>query len=176
MFWSWLLLNEKLTSYDFIAISLLTPGTAIILLSSNVADKNLMASAFNENLISAETLIFLSIVIGTFLIGGVSSIYILNAHEQMQKELKADILNCPDTEVYCKNVNNSSIMEILSYRWNIVPMLYLPWFAGFFWWMSTTLFKSFVNIYSDQKFTKILFPVLFLCQVSPFDKENLEFQ
>ena len=152
MFWSWLLLDEKLTSYDLIAISLLTPGTVIIMLSSNVADKSMGALTFNQNLISSQTLIFLSIVIWIFIFGGFLSAYIIRVHEKMDRELNSDIIRLSCHEIKLEQLNTRSFVEPLSYRWNIFPMLYLPWFAGFFCCMSTTVFKSLVNIYSDQKF------------------------
>lgn len=132
MFWSWLLLNEKFTSYDILAISLLTPGTFIILLSSKIAEGGAMSSAFSEYLLSSQTLIFLSITVGFFVIGGISSFYILNAHDDMHKEFDVRLTETNHNQIISNYGANTSMLKILSYRWNLIPMVYLPWFAGFF--------------------------------------------
>lgn len=152
MFWSWLLLNEKFTSYDILAISLLTPGTFIILLSSKIAEGGAMSSAFSEYLLSSQTLIFLSITVGFFVIGGISSFYILNAHDDMHKEFDVRLTETNHNQIISNYGANTSMLKILSYRWNLIPMVYLPWFAGFFWCMSSTLVKSFFILFHDKKY------------------------
>ena len=152
MFWSWLLLDEKFTSYDILAISLLTPGTLIILLSSKVTEGVSTSSSFSEHILSTQTILFLSLSVGVFVIGGISSFYILKAHEDMQKEFDVRLSSNRDNQVISDFQTSPSMLKILSYRWNLLPMLYLPWFAGFFWCMSSTLVKSFFILYGDSKY------------------------
>ena len=150
MGWSWLLLNEKLGKFDFLAISLLTPGTAIILLSSDVVETEIKSNAFNEYIFSDGSIMFLSLIMGVFVVGGIVSMHILKTHDKMNKELDYKLAETEDRESYeVKSGSSISVADIVSYRWNLIPMLYLPWFAGLFCCLASTFVKSLCMIYKE---------------------------
>ena len=152
MFWSWLLLNEKLTRYDFFAIAFLFPGTIVILLSSDVAESDLKNNAFSY-IFSNNSLVFLAIIMGIFVFGGIISMHILYTHSKMNAEMNEQLaVDSVDDEKDAHSRNDSIISgsEILSYRWNLIPLLYLPWFAGLFCCLASTLIKSLFMIYKHQ--------------------------
>ena len=152
MFWSWLLLNEKLTRYDFFAIAFLFPGTIVILLSSDVAESDLKNNAFSY-IFSNNSLVFLAIIMGIFVFGGIISMHILYTHSKMNAEINEQLaVDSVEDEKDAHSRNDSIISgsEILSYRWNLIPLLYLPWFAGLFCCLASTLIKSLFMIYKHQ--------------------------
>lgn len=146
LFWSWLLLNEKVDKITMVAIAFLTPGTAIILASSDVAESEMSTSTFNQYLFSNGSLIFLSSMLLVFMVGGISSIKII----QHTTETEEDLMSNPQ-DIDTENASNFSknVAELLNYRWNLIPMLYLPWFAGLFCCLSSTLAKSLLTIYKE---------------------------
>lgn len=150
MFWSWLLLNEKLSKYDLYAILFLTPGTAIILFSSNVSEGTIKSNALHDFLLSNQSLLFLSLTMGMFMIGGVISMQILRTHEKMTREIENKLSNDSDEDTEVRSTSNITFSEILSYRWNLIPMLYLPWFAGLFCCLSSTLVKSLFITFNER--------------------------
>ena len=66
--------------------------------------------------------------------------HILKAHQDMIQELDQRLAETVDEEhddLISKTASNNSKInrtgaDLLSYRWNLVPMVYLPWFAGLF--------------------------------------------
>lgn len=152
MFWSWLILDEKLGRYDIMAISFLIPGTIVVLLSSDVAETEIKSDAFNYYLFSNSSVMFLSMVMGIFILGGLVSMHILQSHQKMNNEIENRYDETNDTDEVEKNSSAATIIsapDILSYRWNLVPMVYLPWFAGLFCCLASTLVKSLFMIYKD---------------------------
>lgn len=152
MFWSWLILDEKLGRYDIMAISFLFPGTIVVLLSSDVAETEIKSDAFNYYLFSNSSVMFLSMVMGIFILGGLVSMHILQSHQKMSNEIENRYDETNDTDEVEKNSSAATIIsapDILSYRWNLVPMVYLPWFAGLFCCLASTLVKSLFMIYKD---------------------------
>lgn len=152
MFWSWLILDEKLGRYDIMAISFLIPGTIVVLLSSDVAETEIKSDAFNYYLFSNSSVMFLSMVMGIFILGGLVSMHILQSHQKMSNEIENRYDETNDTDEVEKNSSAATIIsapDILSYRWNLVPMVYLPWFAGLFCCLASTLVKSLFMIYKD---------------------------
>lgn len=67
-----------------------------------------------------------------FILGGALSMHIIKSHAQMDREIERSSGTEADDEVRSVASSNISIEEVLSYRWNLVPMLYFPWFAGLF--------------------------------------------
>lgn len=132
MFWSWLLLSEKLTKYEIFATLFLVPGTFIIILSCNVEDTEIKSNAFHDYIFSNQSLLFFTVLASLFILGGVLSLHIIKAHALMDKEIEKNTNEEADDETRSVASSNISIEEVLSYRWNLVPMLYFPWFAGLF--------------------------------------------
>ena len=149
MFWSWLLLNEKLTSYEIFATLFLGPGTVLIILSCNVADTDMKSDAFRDYIFSNQSMLFLSILSGLFIIGGILSFNIIKSHETMDRELDRNTEEEYD-DAQSLAASNISISEVLSYRWNLVPMLYFPWFAGLFCCLASTMTKSWFLMFQER--------------------------
>lgn len=153
MFWSWLLLNEKMTRYELYGTLFLAPGTIVIMLSCNVAEGDLKSNALSDYILSNRSVLFLSIVAGIFMIGGIVSMYIIRTHENMDKSILNTSDETDEEIVNRSSHSNQSLEEVLSYRWNLVPMLYFPWFAGMFWCLASTLIKSwFINFEQDSAY------------------------
>ncbi|CAI2373213.1 unnamed protein product [Moneuplotes crassus] len=142
MFWSWLLLNEKLTKYEVLAILFLGPGTFIIILSCNVEEPEIKSNAFQDYIFSNQSLLFLSILGALFILGGALSMHIVKSHAKMDKEIEQTTAEDKDDEICSVASSNISLEEVLNYRWNLVPMLYFPWFAGLFCCLASTMTKS----------------------------------
>ena len=148
MFWSWLLLDEKISRYEIFATSFLGPGTFLIILSCNVADTEMKSNAFHDYIFSNQSILFLSIITAIFIIGGAASMHIIRAHDKMDRHI--EMRTNEDDETASIASSNISISQVLSYRWNLVPMLYFPWFAGLFWCLASTMTKSWFLLYEEE--------------------------
>ncbi|CAI2372812.1 unnamed protein product [Moneuplotes crassus] len=153
MFWSWLLLNEKLTKYEIFATLFLGPGTFIIILSCNVEDTEIKSNAFHDYIFSNQSLLFLSILASLFIVGGGLSMHIIKSHAKMDREIERTTSEELDDETQSIASSNISMEEVLSYRWNLVPMLYFPWFAGLFCCLSSTMTKSWFLLLQERLLT-----------------------
>mmetsp|Transcript_25310 Transcript_25310/g.28067 ORF Transcript_25310/g.28067 Transcript_25310/m.28067 type:complete len:323 (-) Transcript_25310:61-1029(-) len=149
MFWSWLLLNEKLSRYEIFAILFLAPGTFMIILSCNVADTDMKSSAFHDYIFSNQSILFLSIIAAIFVIGGAVSMHIIKAHEKMDKHIE-NTTHSDNDDTQSVSSSNISFSEVLSYRWNLVPMLYFPWFAGLSCCLASTMTKSWFLMFDED--------------------------
>ena len=146
MFWSWLLLNEKLTKYELYAIAFLAPGTIVIILSCNVTETHIGSNAFKDYIFSNQSVLFLSVIAVLFMIGGAVSMHIIRTHERMEYSNVPQSENPRDTLTSSARSEGHATSDVLSYRWNVVPLIYFPWFAGMFCCLASTLIKSwFIN-------------------------------
>jgi len=149
LFWSWLLLDEKLGRYDFTAIAFLGPGTVVILLSSDVVESEIKSDALSYYIFSNSSVLFLSLILGVFVIGGILSMHILTTHQKMNEEFESNLGSTTDHDIDSGSGTSITSLDIMSYRWNLFPMLYLPWFAGLFCCLASTLVKSLFLIYKE---------------------------
>jgi drug/metabolite transporter (DMT)-like permease len=132
MLWSWLLLNEQMTKYELYGTLFLAPGTIVVMISCNVIEGDPKSNAFTDYILSSQSVLFLSIIAGFFMVGGAVSMYIIRAHDKMDKNVEGHSDSTDDTESVGSSYSNQSLEDVLSYRWNLVPMIYFPWFAGMF--------------------------------------------
>lgn len=142
-----------MTKYELYGTLFLAPGTIVVMISCNVIEGDPKSNAFTDYILSSQSVLFLSIIAGFFMVGGAVSMYIIRAHDKMDKNVEGHSDSTDDTESVGSSYSNQSLEDVLSYRWNLVPMIYFPWFAGMFWCLASTLIKSwFINFEQDTQY------------------------
>ena len=151
--WSWLFLNVVFTKYEFFSLLFMIPGTTTIIVYSNIPKENISTSELSDYVFSPETIYLICSVFSLNVIFGVVVYYILRkfyAIKESIRQINIEILANSDRFSVDSQLTNSPEVDILSYRWSIIPMIYFPFFASFFGTVSNTFVRAILIIYNED--------------------------
>mmetsp|Transcript_18770 Transcript_18770/g.20953 ORF Transcript_18770/g.20953 Transcript_18770/m.20953 type:complete len:212 (-) Transcript_18770:534-1169(-) len=139
--WSKVILGVKMTRYDLLALAFLIPGISLIIASSRVSKTDLNSWEVGDYLFSAQTLIYLFIMVGFFIAFGIFAYNtlvkynLIKNQNALEEHQLGDGESQPQSERDLPNENQNlpspKTMDILDHHFVYIPLIFLPFFAGF---------------------------------------------
>lgn len=126
--WSRVILGVKMTRYDLLALAFVIPGIGLIIASSRVKKIELYSWKVSDYIFSTQTIIYVLIMFGLFLAFGFIT-YKLLVKFNVLKEQNSDEENLASIEI--DNNAVKSIPKILEQKFVYIPLIFLPFYAGF---------------------------------------------
>lgn len=135
------------------SLSFLIPGTTIVLVFSNVPKRDISASELKDYVYSGGSIALITIAILLNIMGSVAVYFVLQHFRRIKQTI--DLLNDEfrsetQTISSMENMNIIPKIDIRSYKWSVVPMLYFPYFSSFFGTLSNTMVRALLIIYDDD--------------------------
>lgn len=154
---SWIVLDAKLTKYDFWTCLFFTPGMVLIIIGSHVHQPSIKSHELGDYVFSTESIILFMVSLLILVTIGVFVYYILGSYDVIRRRIET--LNFSEQSAFnqTEDSNTSRSSEpiipqvgILSYRWGLVPMVYFPFLAALFGTLSNAVAKCLLIVYHDD--------------------------
>ena len=151
--WSCIFLDSEFTKWEFMSLSFLIPGTTIVLVFSNVPKRDISASELKDYVYSGGSIALITIAIILNVIGSVAVYFVLNHFRRIKQTIELlndEFRSETQTTSSMENMGIIPKIDIRSYKWSVVPMLYFPYFSSFFGTLSNTMVRALLIIYDDD--------------------------
>ncbi|CAI2372418.1 unnamed protein product [Moneuplotes crassus] len=145
--WSRVILGVKVTKYDLYALCFMIPGIALIITSSRVRKIDLLSWQVGDYLFSTQTIIYLCITLALFIGFGLLTYKMLVKFNLLKKDSLRDSQASGEDEQVQRNKP-----DILEQPNILIPLIFLPFYAGFTATFSNTVAKLNMNVLHDDVF------------------------
>jgi len=163
--WSCILLGSEFTRWEALSMTFLIPATIILFIFSSVEKQDIHSDELESYVYStgAITLLVLAFVLNAA--GGLIVYHILERFEQIKArilQLSGDSTNFSTRDTDAQTLQGSMTrtersgttlapsIDILSYKWSAIPLIYFSYFASFFGTISNTMLRGLTIIVDDD--------------------------
>lgn len=144
-------MDSEFTRWEFLSLAFLCPGTIIMLIFSHVPKKEITSGELSSYAYSPGSIALLSIVIVSNTVLTVIVYFILKRFHRIKDTI--DQINIEYADEEAENLTETGSVaviphvDILSYRWNFIPLLYFAYFSSFFGTLANTMIRGLLIIY-----------------------------
>ena len=145
--WSRLILKVPLTPHDLLALAFTIPGILLIISFSTLKKVDLLSWETGDYIFSTQTILLMIIMLTLLIIGGFMSYKILIKFNMLTHDTSTENPNSGEIDAAQALPTKPDILEQEKVY---LPLIYLPFFAGFTATFSNTCAKLNMNILHDD--------------------------